>query len=459
MVLSRYLVGICSLVLVLLSFLLPRPSNARSPLQEDGSDPVSTSRPPDRGTPEGSNVDWSNVELNGGRDSHLPQGAPSPPLATPSAPEPWRPEPGNAEPAPLQADPPPAVEPGPSGAISSDGGNTYVVRSGDTAYEIAGRYGVTVAALAAANNLTDPSMIYAGDVLVIPDTGATTPEPVLTSTPEAPAEGNIYTVRSGDSPYLIARRFGVPVQTLMDVNHITNPTRLSVGQRLIIPGMDVAAPPAPGEPQATVPAKSAADGDYVVRSGDTLYEIARRFGTSTSSLTSANKLANPHRLAVGQVLVIPDAEPESVSTPAPSPAATVPPPVPVVETPPPQETGFIWPVEGRAIAQYFRYGHRAIDIYLPIGTPIVATADGVVEFSGWNNYGLGWLTVVDHGNGFRTLYAHQSELLVRAGQEVTQGELIGRSGHTGWSTHPHLHFGILLNYAPQDPCTYLPGGC
>ena len=94
-----------------------------------------------------------------------------------------------------------------------------------------------------------------------------------------------------------------------------------------------------------------------------------------------------------------------------------------------------------------------------MGTPIVAAADGVIEFSGWNNYGYGWLTIIDHGNGFRTLYAHQSELLVEVDQEVRQGQLIGESGHTGWSTHPHLHFEIILNNVLKNPCAYLPGGC
>jgi len=455
MILSRYAAGLFLLALLALSLLLPRPSVAGPPLQEGSdADPASTPRPPGD-----ANVDWANVELREGRGSYLPEGSTSPPQPTPSAPEEWRSEPGDTAPSPPTNEPPSAAEPGTSDAVSPGAGALYVVRPGDTVYDIAGRYGLTVAALAAANNLADPSMIYADDELVIPGSSAATPEPAVAATPVLPEAGNTYTVRSGDNPYRIARRFGVPVQALMDANHITNPTRLTVGQLLIIPGSHDTVPPEP--PAEAVTATAPAEGAYVVRPGDTLYQLARRFGTTTAALIAANDIADPRRLAVGQVLAIPGSQAESAGTPPPpSPAATAPAPTPVVEaTPEPQETGFIWPAEGGTIIQYYRYGHSGIDIILPVGTPLVAAADGVVEFAGWNNYGFGWITVVDHGNGFRTLYAHQSELLVEAGQEVRQGQLIGKSGHTGWSTHPHLHFGILLNYAPKDPCTHLPGGC
>ena len=67
--------------------------------------------------------------------------------------------------------------------------------------------------------------------------------------------------------------------------------------------------------------------------------------------------------------------------------------------------------------------------------------------------------ILDHGNGYRTLYAHQSERLVAGGDIVAQGDVIGLVGITGRATHPHLHFGIRQNYGPGNPCDYLPGGC
>jgi len=462
MVLPRHLFGLFLLLLLALSLLFPRPSSAGPPVQQgDGSDRVSTPLP--AGDDDGA-VDWENVELREDRDSYLPEGG-TPPSRGES-----RPEPGDTTPSSPESTPPPATEASTSEIIAPQGGTTYVVQHGDTVYDIASRYGLTVAVLSAANKLADPSVIFPGQVLAIPDesgsiaaaepVAAVTAAPAATGTPDVHAEGTAYTVRSGDNPYRIARRFGVPVQTLMDFNNITNPTRLDVGQVLIIPGGDATAPPPP-EPQATLPANEAADGTYVMRRGDTLYEIARRIGTTTAALIAVNDIANPRRLDVGQVLVLPNSEMESESTPLPpsSTATATPLPPTVEQTPVPQETGFIWPVEGRTIAQYFRYGHGAIDILLPVGTSIVAAADGVVEFSGWNNYGYGWLTIIDHGNGFRTLYAHQSELLVEAEQEVSQGQLIGKTGHTGWSTHPHLHFEVILNNVLKDPCTYLPGGC
>ena len=107
----------------------------------------------------------------------------------------------------------------------------------------------------------------------------------------------------------------------------------------------------------------------------------------------------------------------------------------------------------------FQYGHRAIDTILPIGTPIIASAAGVVEFSGWNSGGYGNLVVIDHDNGYRTLYAHQSERQVATGDQVAQGQRIGLVGSTGWSTHPHLHFEVIINNERVDPCLHLPTGC
>jgi murein DD-endopeptidase MepM/ murein hydrolase activator NlpD len=86
--------------------------------------------------------------------------------------------------------------------------------------------------------------------------------------------------------------------------------------------------------------------------------------------------------------------------------------------------------------------HRGIDIAAPIGTPIVASAPGVVVRSGWNSGGYGKLVEIKHGDGSFTRYAHNSRLRVQAGQPVEQGQLIAEMGSTGFSTGPHSHFEI-----------------
>lgn len=122
--------------------------------------------------------------------------------------------------------------------------------------------------------------------------------------------------------------------------------------------------------------------------------------------------------------------------------------------------GYIWPAKGVFTSGYgWRWGrmHRGIDIAAPVGTPIFAAADGEVIFSGWNSGGYGNLVKIRHPDGSMTLYAHNSKLLVRKGQLVTQGQQIARMGSTGFSTGPHLHFEIHpYGGKAVDPIAFLP---
>ncbi len=107
--------------------------------------------------------------------------------------------------------------------------------------------------------------------------------------------------------------------------------------------------------------------------------------------------------------------------------------------------GHIWPSRGILSSGYgWRWGrmHRGIDIAAPIGTPIVASAPGVVIYAGWNSGGYGNLVEIEHPDGSVTVYAHNSRILVNKGQKVTQGQQISEMGSTGRSTGPHLHFEI-----------------
>lgn len=120
--------------------------------------------------------------------------------------------------------------------------------------------------------------------------------------------------------------------------------------------------------------------------------------------------------------------------------------------------GLIWPVSGPVTSEYgSRWGrmHEGIDIGAGSGTPIRAARAGTVTFSGQMS-GYGNVIIVDHGGGFSTLYAHQSRLAARAGQDVGQGEVIGYVGSTGHSTGPHLHFETRVNGNPRNPRNYLP---
>jgi len=124
---------------------------------------------------------------------------------------------------------------------------------------------------------------------------------------------------------------------------------------------------------------------------------------------------------------------------------------------------FLWPVRGAISSDYgyrFIFGetnfHRGIDIPAPAGTAINAAADGVVSFVGERGT-YGNLVILTHAGGFQTYYAHCSQLLVSAGDTVTQGQPVAAVGSTGRSTGPHVHFEVRYHNSPIDPLLYLPG--
>lgn len=123
----------------------------------------------------------------------------------------------------------------------------------------------------------------------------------------------------------------------------------------------------------------------------------------------------------------------------------------------------MWPVNGRILS---RYGdredpfsgegeiHTGVDISASMGTPVHAAADGVVESADYDR-GYGKLVIIDHGNGYRTWYAHLSRYEVVPGEEIRRGEVLGYSGATGRVTAPHLHFEVRVKGAPVNPAPYL----
>jgi len=121
-------------------------------------------------------------------------------------------------------------------------------------------------------------------------------EPIAMPPPPAVTGGCYYIVRRGDTLFSIARRFGTTIAAIAQANGISNPRYIRAGQRLIIPGAYPAWAPPSAAPGATV---------YIVRRGDTLYSIARRYHTTVAAIAWANRIANPHRIWVGQRLVIP----------------------------------------------------------------------------------------------------------------------------------------------------------
>ena len=113
---------------------------------------------------------------------------------------------------------------------------------------------------------------------------------------------------------------------------------------------------------------------------------------------------------------------------------------------------FLWPTHGVLTQGFFDY-HPGIDIANDVGTPEVAADAGQVVFADWGEYGI--YVEIDHGNGFHTIYGHMSALMVKSGEVVAQGQLIGLMGATGRASGPHLHFEIRYQGIPQNPIDLL----
>ena len=206
---------------------------------------------------------------------------------------------------------------------------------------------------------------------------------------------------------------------------------------------------------------------HVVRRGDSLDRIAARYRTTRRALTTANDLASPNALLVGQRLQLPRCAPESrvsamtssseavrdsFSTDAGT-ARVASRPIGGVKSSP-ERLAFIWPVEGRVLSGFGRRGflgwHRGLDIRAHPGQTIRAAAPGTVVFSGWQS-SYGRMVKIAHANGFTTLYAHNVRNVVRAGDRVETGTPIGAVGRTGRATTDHLHFEIRRHGQSQDP--------
>lgn len=162
----------------------------------------------------------------------------------------------------------------------------HAVQPGENLFRISLRYGVTVDAIKSTNGLSS-DIVYVGQRLIIPTSGAPAPAPAQPSTPT----GGLHTVQAGETLSAIALRYGVTSWTLVQANHLASANLIYVGQQLIIPG------------SATTPGTPApATGTYTVKPGDSLSSIAARLGTTVAALVAQNGISNPELITVGQVL-------------------------------------------------------------------------------------------------------------------------------------------------------------
>jgi murein DD-endopeptidase MepM/ murein hydrolase activator NlpD len=229
-------------------------------------------------------------------------------------------------------------------------------------------------------------------------------------------EISLYTVRAGDTLSQIAEMFGVSVNTIIWANELGNKPVIKEGQKLVI-----------------LPITGIR---YTVKKGDTIKGIVNKYKSNLEEVLGYNDLSLDSTLAVGSVIVIPDAE--FTDTPIISSPKTA------KSTTPFYPGYYMRPISGGVKTQGI-HGHNAVDLAAPIGTVIHAAAAGKVISSisngGWNG-GYGNYVIISHDNGTQTLYAHTEKNFVSVGDTVEQGQMIAKIGLTGKTTGPHVHFEI-----------------
>lgn len=239
----------------------------------------------------------------------------------------------------------------------------------------------------------------------------------------------VHVVAPGETVTSIAAKYGISKATILAANDLSNADRLYVGQKLTILSADGAL--------------------HTVKRGESLWEIARLYRTDLEAIVVANAITNPNLLVPSQELIIPGIQAANIGSSIRSEQ--------LVSADGRLLRAFSWPVRGRISSSYGpRWGrmHHGVDIAVNTGTQVKAAARGRVSFAGWGG-DYGYLVVIDHGSGVETRYAHNSKLLVSAGQYVNRGQVIALSGNTGNSTGPHVHFEIRYRGNSVNPVQYL----
>ncbi|MEZ5811309.1 MAG: peptidoglycan DD-metalloendopeptidase family protein [Rhizobiaceae bacterium] len=364
---------------------------------------------------------------------------------------------------------------------TATGGTRVTLREGETIYNLSRRFGVPAKAILKANGITDPTAVAAGSTIVIPTYVYARNAPI--SAPDN--DPKVAKASSGRGEKVADKEKRVPAPSPAPQRQAVLPSKAAVRDRIDAGAADEA---------KSARADTGKGATHKVVSGDTLYDIARKYGTTTAALKQANGLSNG-LIRVGQVLRLPAAgetvvaraprevDPIITGTAGPSadksrktnrlPQYTPPAKkkdtgevikeakADVGETPGDSGIGKMrWPARGRVITAFGKVeGGRkndGIDIAVPSGTPVKAAENGVVIYAGDGLKEFGNTVLVRHDDGLVTVYGHASSLLVSRGDKVRRGQDIARSGMSGSTDVPKLHFEVREKSVPVDPSGYLP---
>jgi murein DD-endopeptidase MepM/ murein hydrolase activator NlpD len=238
----------------------------------------------------------------------------------------------------------------------------------------------------------------------------------------APANAGVHVVAAGDTLTKIAHEYRKSLAEITKANNIPPDGKLTIGDRIIIPGGRVSSATPEAEPAG---ASSKPTGSKVAVNA----APAQSGGVQSASM------------------VTPAAETSGTDSAVKAAAEATP--------------GFRWPVRGRIIAGFGPkpngQQNDGIDVAVPENTPIKAAEGGVVAYAGNELKGYGNLVLVKHPNGYVTAYANAKELLVKRGDQIKRGDVIAKSGQSGSVDAPQLHFEVRKGSAPVDPMQFLNG--
>src|SRR3990167_1907224 len=262
---------------------------------------------------------------------------------------------------------------------------------------------------------------------------AITPVTIISDKPRDKIEED--EVREGDTISSIAKEWAVTEETILWENNLSAKSTISPDDKLkILPVSGVA---------------------HKVVSGDTIYSVAKKYQPNAQAILDFpfNDVGEDLALKTADILIVPDGAPMERAKPAPTQyLASEQLNFPVEDF---GSAQFSWPSSGD-LSQYFSWYHPAIDISNLGGGPIRASDSGTVTVAGWpDGSGYGNRVIIDHGNGYTTLYAHMSSVYVRSGQTVSKGSVIGAMGSTGRSTGVHVHLEIRKNGTALNPLSIL----
>jgi len=241
-----------------------------------------------------------------------------------------------------------------------------------------------------------------------------------------------YTVKKGDTLYSISKKTDVSVSKLKDINKLKN-NLLYLDQKIYIK-----------------PSKNYKGSYHIVRSGDTLYSISKKYNVNIKHLKKINDLKTNtlyknNKIYLGKVVNKKNLDYRSTSTITYSDSILKKFGQPLKKIKVNSPYGYrVHPVLGRQIL------HTGVDLKASMNTPIYSPYSGIVIYAGWMN-GYGKIIIIDNGSNYETRFAHLNRILVKKGQRVNKGNVIAKSGKTGRVTGPHLHYEIRYKKQPMNP--------